>query len=143
MASLSNAHWEETTYNIPEATTTQEECSAACLNDCNCEVALFSGQECRLQRLPLRFMEVTDSDSNVGLIKLYVAYLNNGSDPSNPSIQVKKARRMGIFVTGVSLISISLLVLLFSGVLIYKARVWPYTSTIDTSPVEFFSPFPS
>nr|GEU51757.1 G-type lectin S-receptor-like serine/threonine-protein kinase LECRK3 [Tanacetum cinerariifolium] len=60
MESLSNARWEEATYEIPEATTTQEECSVSCLNDCNCEVALFTGQECRFQRLPLRFMEVTD-----------------------------------------------------------------------------------
>ncbi|GJX06302.1 G-type lectin S-receptor-like serine/threonine-protein kinase LECRK3 [Tanacetum coccineum] len=72
MASLSNARWEEATYEIPEATTTQEECSAACLNDCN-------------------------------------SSFNNGSDPSNPAVQIKNARRrMGILVTGVSLISISL-----------------------------------
>nr|GEW85812.1 G-type lectin S-receptor-like serine/threonine-protein kinase LECRK3 [Tanacetum cinerariifolium] len=135
MASLSNAHWEEATYEIPEATTTQEECSAACLNDCNCEVALFTGQQCRLQRLPLRFMEVTDSESNVGLIKLY----NNGSDPSNPSVQFKKARRrMEILVTGVSLISISLFVLLLSGVLIYEARVWKNRKASDNINSQLF-----
>ncbi|PWA62846.1 EGF-like domain-containing protein [Artemisia annua] len=139
MVSLSNARWEETTYDNPEATMTQEECSAACLNDCNCEVALFSGQECRLQRLPLRFMEVTDNESNVGLIKVYVASLNNGPDPSNPSIQVKKARRKGILVTGVSLISISLLVLLFSAVLIYKARVWAYRKLFENVGPRAFS----
>ncbi|GKD71428.1 G-type lectin S-receptor-like serine/threonine-protein kinase LECRK3, partial [Tanacetum coccineum] len=139
MASLSNARWEEATYEIPEATTTQEECSAACLNDCNCEVALFTGQECRLQRLPLRFMEVTDSESNVGLIKLYVASFNNGSDPSNPSVQSKKARRrMWILVTGVSLISISLFVLLFSGVLIYEARVWKNRKASDNINSQLF-----
>ncbi|PWA63875.1 EGF-like domain-containing protein [Artemisia annua] len=137
MESLSNARWEEATYEIPEATT-QEDCSAACLNDCHCEVALFTGSECRLQRLPLRFLEVTDSDSNVGLIKLYVASSNNGSDPSNPWIQIKKARRMGIFVSGVSLISISLLVLLFSGVLIYKARVWAYRKVSDNKNSQLF-----
>ncbi|PWA37163.1 EGF-like domain-containing protein [Artemisia annua] len=138
MAILSNARWEEATYEIPEATTTQQECSAACLNDCNCEVALFSGQACRLQRLPLRFMEVTDSESNVGLIKVYIASLNNGSDPSNPSIQVKKTWRMGILVTGVSLISISSLVLLFSGVLIYKTRVWAYRKVSDNINSQLF-----
>ncbi|GJX34287.1 G-type lectin S-receptor-like serine/threonine-protein kinase LECRK3 [Tanacetum coccineum] len=139
MASLSNARWEEATYEIPEATTTQEECSAACLNDCNCEVALFTGQQCRLQRLPLRFMEVTDSESNVGLIKLYVASFNNGSDPSNPSVQFKKARRrMWILVTGVSLISISLFVLLFSGVLIYEARVWKNRKASDNINSQLF-----
>ncbi|GJZ59936.1 G-type lectin S-receptor-like serine/threonine-protein kinase LECRK3 [Tanacetum coccineum] len=138
MESLSNARWEEATYEIPEATTTQEECSVACLNDCNCEVALFTGQECRLQRLPLRFMEVTDSESNVGLIKVYVASLNNGSYPSNPLIQIKKTQRMGILVTGVSLISISFLVLLFSGVLIYKARVWAYRKVSDNINFQLF-----
>ncbi|KAJ0553483.1 putative protein kinase RLK-Pelle-SD-2b family [Helianthus annuus] len=53
MTNLNNARWEDATYLIPKAST-QDECSSACLNDCNCEAALFTGQECRLQRLPLR-----------------------------------------------------------------------------------------
>ncbi|GJZ88651.1 G-type lectin S-receptor-like serine/threonine-protein kinase LECRK3, partial [Tanacetum coccineum] len=138
MTSLSNARWEEATFEIPEAPTTQEQYSFACLNDCNCEAALFCGQECRLQRPPLRFMEVTDNESNVGLIKVYVASLNNGLDPSNPLIEIKKARRMGILVTGVSLISVSFLILLFSGVLIHKARVWAYRKVSDNINFQLF-----
>ncbi|XP_024961179.1 G-type lectin S-receptor-like serine/threonine-protein kinase LECRK3 [Cynara cardunculus var. scolymus] len=59
MTTLNNANWEDAAYAIPEAST-QEECSFVCLNDCICEVALFTGRVCRLQKLPLRYMEVKD-----------------------------------------------------------------------------------
>ncbi|KAI3701016.1 hypothetical protein L2E82_45658 [Cichorium intybus] len=45
-----NARWEDAAYAIPEAST-EEACSLACLNDCNCEAALFTAQSCKLQRL--------------------------------------------------------------------------------------------
>ncbi|GJY51034.1 G-type lectin S-receptor-like serine/threonine-protein kinase LECRK3 [Tanacetum coccineum] len=120
MASLYNVRWDEATYEIPAASTTEEECSRSCLNDCNCEAALFTGEQCRLQRLPLRFMEVTESVSSVGLIKVYSSFLNNGSDQSTPSIHIKKVRRMEILIIGVSFISSSILLLLISGVLLHK-----------------------
>ncbi|KAI3734136.1 hypothetical protein L6452_13599 [Arctium lappa] len=119
------AQWDNAPYAIPKAST-QEECSSSCLNDCICEAALFTGRECRLQKLPLRFMEVKDSESNVGLIKVYASSITNGSDPTNPSIQVKKEEQIEILVTGVSLISFSVLILLFSGVVVYRAKVWAY-----------------
>ncbi|KAJ9554112.1 hypothetical protein OSB04_018157 [Centaurea solstitialis] len=120
MATLNNiAEWEDATYLIPEAST-QEACSFACLNDCICEVAVFTGQECKLQKLPLRYIKVKDGEPNVGLIKV---------DPTtnyNPSIHIKKEQRPKILVTGVSLISFALLIiLLFSGVAVYRAyKVW-------------------
>ncbi|KAD2804435.1 hypothetical protein R6Q59_030080 [Mikania micrantha] len=43
MAELNNVALNEATYAIPKAPT-QDECSSACLNDCNCEAALFTGQ---------------------------------------------------------------------------------------------------
>ncbi|KAM0043502.1 putative non-specific serine/threonine protein kinase [Helianthus debilis subsp. tardiflorus] len=44
MTNLNNSQWEDTPYNITEAPT-QEECSSACLHDCNCMAALYTGQE--------------------------------------------------------------------------------------------------
>ncbi|KAJ9554113.1 hypothetical protein OSB04_018158 [Centaurea solstitialis] len=122
MATLNNiAKWEDAAYAIPEAST-QEDCSSACLNDCICEVAVFTGRECKLQKLPLRYIQVKDGESNVGLIKV------DPSHPTNhtPSIHIKKERRPKILVTGVSLISFALMIiLLFSGVALYRAyKVW-------------------
>ncbi|KAJ0764758.1 putative protein kinase RLK-Pelle-SD-2b family [Helianthus annuus] len=125
MTNLNNAVWDDAAYLIPKAAT-QEECSLVCLNDCNCEAALYSGQECKLQRLPLRFIEVSDSSSNVGLIKVYTSSMNNGTDTTNQSIHVKKVRQKGIMIIGVSLISFAVLGLLISGVIMYRAHVWAY-----------------
>ncbi|KAI3712084.1 hypothetical protein L1987_70633 [Smallanthus sonchifolius] len=133
MTNLNNAQWEEATYAIPIAPT-QEECSSACLKDCNCEVALFSGQECRLQRLPLRYIEVIGSQSNVGLIKVYTSSVN----PTNSLIRVKKVRQKEIFVTGVSLILFAVLVLLISGVIMYRTQVWAYRKISENLSAQLF-----
>ncbi|KAK1416298.1 hypothetical protein QVD17_32087 [Tagetes erecta] len=126
MTNLNNAQLDDATYVIPKAQT-QQQCSSACLNDCNCEAALFAGQECKLQRLPLRYIEVTESVSTVVLIKVYSSSINNGSIPTNQSSQVRKAQQKEIIVIiGVSLISVAVIVFLVSGVIVYKGRVWAY-----------------
>nr|XP_043620090.1 G-type lectin S-receptor-like serine/threonine-protein kinase LECRK1 [Erigeron canadensis] len=138
MVPLNHARWEEATYAIPEAST-QEECSLACLNDCNCEVALFTERECRLQRLPLRFIEVAESESNVGLVKVYTSSVNNGSDTCNPSTRVKKVRQLKILVIGVSLISFAVLILLLAGVLIFcRNHVFAYKKVSVNHNVQLF-----
>ncbi|KAJ9554110.1 hypothetical protein OSB04_018155 [Centaurea solstitialis] len=139
MATLYNiAHWEETAYAIPDATT-QDDCSFACLSDCICEVAVFTGLECRLQKLPLRFIEVKHNQYNVGLIKVYASSVTNGSNPTNiPSIHVKRDRRTEILATGVSLIVFAVLVLLLSGVFVYRAKVWTYRKISENVSVQLF-----
>ncbi|KAD2804429.1 hypothetical protein E3N88_37806 [Mikania micrantha] len=137
MTNLNNVALNEATYAIPKAST-QDECSYACLNDCNCEVALFTGQECRLQRLPLSYIEVTDSQPNVALIKVYSSTVNNGSNPTNQSTHIKKVREKKIMVIGVSIISFAVLVLLISGVIMYKTRVWAYKKISENLNVQFF-----
>ncbi|CAN6678852.1 unnamed protein product [Malus baccata var. baccata] len=47
----------------------KEACKRACLEDCNCEAALFDGTSCRKQRLPLRYGRRQVLTSNVALIK--------------------------------------------------------------------------
>ncbi|KAJ0901564.1 putative protein kinase RLK-Pelle-SD-2b family [Helianthus annuus] len=137
MTNLDNVRWEDAAYIIPKAPT-QEECSSACLEDCNCEAALFNGQECKLQRFPLRYVEVTDSESSVGLIKVYTSTLNNGTNPTNKSIRVKKVGQKDIMIIGASLISFAVLVLLFSGVIMYRAQVWAYKKISENLSVQLF-----
>ncbi|KAI3730478.1 hypothetical protein L1987_61648 [Smallanthus sonchifolius] len=138
MTNLNNARWEDATYAIPIAPT-QESCSSSCLNDCNCEAALFTGQQCKLQRLPLRYIEVIESESNVGLIKVYTSSFRNGSNiPTNQSIHVKKVRQKEIMVIGVSLISLAILVLLISGVIMYRTQVWAYKKISENLNVQLF-----
>nr|XP_043620072.1 G-type lectin S-receptor-like serine/threonine-protein kinase LECRK1 [Erigeron canadensis] len=134
MTRLNNARWEGDPYAFPEAPT-QQECSVACLNDCNCEVALFTKQVCKLQKLPIRFIEVVQSESNVGLVKVYAS-----SDPSNTTTQHEKVRQTKILVIGISLISLAILILLLSGVLILIGRnhVLAYKKVSDNLNVQLF-----
>ncbi|KAI3778754.1 hypothetical protein L2E82_08137 [Cichorium intybus] len=137
MARVLNARWEDGSYAVPKALT-EEACSLACLNDCNCEGALFTGRGCWLQKLPLRFIEVIEDESDVGLIKVYTSSVNNGSDPSNPLIQVKKERQVTFLVVGVSLISFAALILLLSGVIMWRSKVWAYRKISEHVNVKLF-----
>ncbi|KAK1416296.1 hypothetical protein QVD17_32085 [Tagetes erecta] len=136
MANLNNAKWEEATYIISKVST-RGQCSSACLNDCNCEAALFNGQECKLQRLPLRYVEVLDNVSDVGLIKVYTS-IRNGSDLVNQSFHVKIVKQKKIMIISVSLISFAVIVLLICGVIMYNSRVWAYRKISANLNVQLF-----
>ncbi|KAK1427012.1 hypothetical protein QVD17_15694 [Tagetes erecta] len=135
MTNLTITRLDDAAYVIQNAST-QAECSSACLNDCNCEAALFTGQECKLQGLPLRYIQVDDSASSVVLIKVYSSSIENGLIPTNQSIVVKKVQQRGIIVIGGSLISFAVLVLLISGVIVYKSRVWAYKKISENQSVQ-------
>ncbi|XWS44763.1 hypothetical protein CRYUN_Cryun15aG0075700 [Craigia yunnanensis] len=54
---VANTVWEDAGYSdIPLLT--KEDCEAACLEDCVCEAATFKEQNCRKQKLPLRFVKL-------------------------------------------------------------------------------------
>ncbi|KAJ0538847.1 putative protein kinase RLK-Pelle-SD-2b family [Helianthus annuus] len=135
MTNLDRARWEDAAYLILKALT-GEDCSSVCLNDCNCEVALFTGQECMLQGLPLRYVEVSNTESTVGFIKLYTSSLNNGANRTDHSTHVKKVQQKMIMVIGISLISFAVLVLLVSGVIVYKTQVWAYKKISENLDVQ-------
>ncbi|KAL3591403.1 hypothetical protein D5086_010043 [Populus alba] len=70
MEELSNTEWEDVPYSVLSSTT-KDNCKQACLEDCNCEAALFTdGQYCRKQRLPLRFGRRNLGSTNLAVIKV-------------------------------------------------------------------------
>ncbi|KAJ0546854.1 putative protein kinase RLK-Pelle-SD-2b family [Helianthus annuus] len=137
MTNLDNVRWDESTYVIPKAST-QEECSSACLTDCNCEVALFTEQECRFQRLPIRYIEIIDIEQKVGLIKVYKSSEDNRTNPTNQAIHLKKVRQKEVMVIGVSLVSFSVIVLLIAGIILYRAQAWAYKKISENLNVQLF-----
>ncbi|KAL7588299.1 hypothetical protein Lser_V15G36938 [Lactuca serriola] len=138
MTTLKNSRWEDTAYALPKASN-QQECSLACMKDCNCEAALFTGDSCRLQKLPLRYMQVRENEPNVGFIKVYLSSVSNGSDPTiYTSIEVKKVRQVMFFVIGVSIISFAILILLLSGVIMWRSHVWAYKKISEHVNVQLF-----
>ncbi|KAL4602793.1 hypothetical protein ACB092_10G079500 [Castanea dentata] len=54
MVVISNTVWEDSSFSILSLLS-NENCQAACLEDCNCEAATYKDGTCRKQKLPLRF----------------------------------------------------------------------------------------
>ncbi|WMV53828.1 hypothetical protein MTR67_047213 [Solanum verrucosum] len=68
MRTVENTVSEDSTYVVLGGTT-KEDCEQPCLQDCNCEAALFKDRECRKQRLPLRYGRRDLGNSNLALVK--------------------------------------------------------------------------
>ncbi|KAM7529112.1 hypothetical protein LguiB_032522 [Lonicera macranthoides] len=121
MTELDNTVWEDVFYSTL-ANTTKEDCKSSCLNDCNCEVALFKDEQCKMQRLPLRFGRRQLQDSNMAFVKMESAPISK-QDPIHMPKESKKKQTAPILITGVSLSAFGSIVLVISGILIYKYRV--------------------
>ncbi|KAL7171377.1 hypothetical protein ACSBR2_036098 [Camellia fascicularis] len=123
MSPLENTQWEDDSYSVLQLSS-RKECEDACLQDCNCEAALYKDQQCKKQRLPLRFGRRLPSDSNVAFIKVGVSFslVDNPTHSDNPPKKPKK----DFPIIGVSLVVFSLMILAISGVLMYRNHVWAY-----------------
>ncbi|XP_059431453.1 G-type lectin S-receptor-like serine/threonine-protein kinase LECRK1 [Corylus avellana] len=112
MEAVPNTVWENDNYSVL-ISSTQENCREACLQDCNCEAALFKDGLCTKQRLPLRFGRRLQRDSTVALIKV-----GTSIDRNLP--------KEDIIIVSVSFVAFALIVLAISGIAIYRYRVWSY-----------------
>ena len=131
MLEESNTVWEDSAFSIMQQISTKEDCEAACLEDCNCEAALYKdGGECRKQRLPLRFGRRVLTDSSVALIKV------GKSTPIIynivPMVRERKPQK-GILIISISLAAFGLIMLVISGIAIYRNRVWNYKRLSNNS----------
>ncbi|CAL5421425.1 unnamed protein product [Camellia sinensis] len=126
MSPLENTIWEDDSYSVLQLSS-RKECEDACLQDCNCEAALFKDQQCKKQRLPLRFGRRLLSDSNVALIKVGESFSPNTEGVPTRSDNLpkkpKKELRLDILIIGVSLLVFSLMMLAISGILMHRNRV--------------------
>ncbi|XAR53273.1 Non-specific serine/threonine protein kinase [Bertholletia excelsa] len=126
---------ERITYNLTEAknikwpgnnsyaqppSITKEDCENSCLDDCNCQVALFKDGSCRKQILPLEYVSKDDNDRGVTLVKV-PSTTQPPSDqvPANKNDQKFKA----LIISSASLGAFALLVLAISAVIIHKNHV--------------------
>lgn len=123
---VQNTEWEDMAYSTLTSTT-REECEEACSEDCNCEAAMFNDGHCTKQRLPLRFGRRNLGQSNIALIKVGIPASTNSNESRKPDAS-EKHDHMTILVVGLSLIGFAIIVLVASGVLIYKAHVFRYKS---------------
>ncbi|RVW85292.1 G-type lectin S-receptor-like serine/threonine-protein kinase LECRK1 [Vitis vinifera] len=127
MSTLENTWWEDASYSILSLPT-QEDCEQACLEDCNCEAALFQHGSCRKLRIPLLFGRRSLGDSNILFVKV--------SSPEVSPQRSKKELQTGILVISVSLASFALIIFAISGVLILRKNLWAYKKISETGNVE-------
>lgn len=66
---MANTTWEDNYYALLH-TTTEEDCGRACVDDCDCVVAMFKHGQCRKQRLPLRYGRRSATASSVALFRV-------------------------------------------------------------------------
>jgi hypothetical protein len=119
MQEVPNTIWEEFSYSdltVPF----KDSCKQACLEDCNCEAALFKDRTCRKQRLPLRYGRRRPGDSFIAFIKVSL------STPTTPNIngnipkENNKVLRVDILIIGASFVAFGCMMLVISGVVFYK-----------------------
>ncbi|KAK9233226.1 hypothetical protein WN943_023475 [Citrus x changshan-huyou] len=120
---LKNTVWEDVSYSVLSKTTEQN-CQEACLKDCNCEAALYKDEECKMQRLPLRFGRRKLSDSDIAFIKVDATASSNSGNPF--SRDGKKAQRKDIIIISCLFVAVVILILATFGIFIYRYRVRSY-----------------
>ncbi|KAF8011929.1 hypothetical protein BT93_I0146 [Corymbia citriodora subsp. variegata] len=115
---VDNTRWEDDSYSLISSTD-KDGCKQACLEDCNCEAALYNGGNCSKQRLPLRYGRILITNPTSALIKVGIA------KPVNAS-QNKEITRMDILFLSVSLLAFGFIMMAISLVIICKNKVWTY-----------------
>ncbi|XP_047941163.1 G-type lectin S-receptor-like serine/threonine-protein kinase LECRK3 [Salvia hispanica] len=122
MRKVENTEWEDNSYGNLNMMMSEEECSKACLDDCNCEAAFFKDSQCKKQRIPLRFGRRSTENSNMVFVRVSTTKLPNlGGDSDNKGIS-KKERHIDLLITGIVLMSIGVLALSISVIFHHKKQ---------------------
>ena len=105
--------WEDNPYSITSSN--KANCRVDCMSDCNCEAAVFKDQECRKQKLPLRYGRRKEGNQvGTTIIKVGIG-----------SVSRERKKHLPISLIGsVTILGFSLIVLAITGILIYRYRVW-------------------
>ncbi|KAJ6305665.1 hypothetical protein OIU78_021078 [Salix suchowensis] len=122
MEELSNTEWEDVSYSVLSLTA-KDDCKQACLEDCNCEAALFTDRQyCRKQRLPLRFGRRNLQGSNLAFIKVGRHISTMGR--KQPVIEKKNpgTGRKILIISG-SFVAFGLAMVAIFGIIIYRYHV--------------------
>ncbi|KAF8404407.1 hypothetical protein HHK36_009292 [Tetracentron sinense] len=133
ITTLDKMTWGDRPYS--DASMTEEDCSKSCLEDCNCEAALYGNGKCRKQKLPLRYIRRDQSLSTKAFLKLgnktSIQEANpNGTHPipmKQPPVAIdsKKANVLIVVVT-LGFVTCSCVAISVSGFFIYKDRAYRY-----------------
>ncbi|KAJ4715258.1 Receptor-like protein kinase 1 [Melia azedarach] len=123
VVTLENTYWERNDYDVITPAS-EEDCSDACLEDCNCVVAQFGDQTCFKLMLPLRYGRNDTTNPNKALIKVRT----HCSPPVREDRIINNMSKIGkeFLIVGVVLIAFSLIVFMFTGYLVYAHQISSY-----------------
>ncbi|KAG6721642.1 hypothetical protein I3842_03G122000 [Carya illinoinensis] len=124
MRELANTVWEDISYSVLSFPI-KEDCERACLEDCNCEAALFKDRTCRKQKLPLRYGRWQLTDSNIAFIKV------GKSMPADMPKDNQKDLRLVILIVGAVFLTFGCMMSVVSGIVLYKNHFWYRTLPFD------------
>ncbi|KAG6660756.1 G-type lectin S-receptor-like serine/threonine-protein kinase LECRK3 [Carya illinoinensis] len=130
MRELANTVWEDISYSVLSFPI-KEDCERACLEDCNCEAALFKDSTCRKQKLPLRYGRRQLTDSNIAFIKV------GKSTPADMPKDNQKDLRLEILIVGAVFLTFGCMMSVVSGIVLYKNhfryRKLPFNGNVELS----------
>ncbi|XP_031281152.1 G-type lectin S-receptor-like serine/threonine-protein kinase LECRK3 [Pistacia vera] len=138
---LDNYYFEDVSYKVLQVS--KEDCKQACLEDSDCEAALFSTNgNCRMQKLPLRFAgkDPNVDSSNIVLVKVEVTSSSTDSGP----VELKESKKhlpvdMIIIVCSLFVAFIFVIFAIF-GFVIYRYHCWSYRRILDDCFCEDIAP---
>ncbi|KAM5577605.1 G-type lectin S-receptor-like serine/threonine-protein kinase LECRK3 [Rosa sericea] len=125
MQELGSTAWEDEPY-MALSSSGKEDCKQACLEDLNCQAAVFDSSSCRRQRLPLRYGRRDSDTSNIVLLK-EVAMIS--AAPAPDAVVPKGSRKNGrivFLIIGVSFTALGSILLVISVIVLWKHNVWAY-----------------
>ncbi|PRQ49137.1 putative protein kinase RLK-Pelle-SD-2b family [Rosa chinensis] len=124
MEELPSTRWQNFAY-MTLSLSDKEGCNKACLEDCNCEAALFADGSCRKQRLPLTYGRRMLNISNSAFIKVGISKPPATDNIIHPKGN-KKESRVAVLIVGVSFTAFGSILLVISVIVFWKHNVWAY-----------------
>ncbi|KAL8256158.1 hypothetical protein R6Q59_031225 [Mikania micrantha] len=141
MATKEQLVWADHPY-YREVIHNKEDCSNACLKDCDCDAALLQNGYCERHKYPLRYVKrVYDDQTSTGFFKMGTASLygkaNDSSSASSvkvPHVEVSTGKRTWVLILVITIgFSIySCISLGFSGYFIFKFRLLKYKRLLES-----------
>ncbi|XP_058099187.1 G-type lectin S-receptor-like serine/threonine-protein kinase LECRK4 [Magnolia sinica] len=116
---------------------TKDECRKVCLDDCNCEAAMFEYGKCMKLTLPMKYGRESESASSIIFIKVGHESPVDAITDSFPNVtrmvpgENKKEPRVKILIAGIVLATCLVASISFSCFLIYRNRAQSYKKMTD------------
>ncbi|KAK7834799.1 g-type lectin s-receptor-like serine/threonine-protein kinase lecrk1 [Quercus suber] len=136
-----DTEWEEN-YFSHLLSISKEDCKAACLEDCNCEVVMFNAGECRKQKLPLRYGRRSLTDTNIAFVKVGIITTSTSTQIRIAQMGSEKKLRKDILIISISFVVFGIFMFVIFGTAIYRNHIYKnrgraYTRTSNNGCIGF------